>query len=291
MEWTNRYLDQREHPAGESPRTAEEAVASLVAGNKRFAALRSGLADGVNSEAERRQLESLAETVAKVGTVETQAPFCVVLGCSDARVPAEIIFDTGPNRLFVVRLAGNILGDECVGSIEFAASAFEKSVRVVAVLGHTSCGAVTAAASSYLNPKNYGEIAFSRALRAVVNQCLVAVRSAALSLEQVWGADIVADPGFPAALTELAVYLNAGINAYQIARELGDHGPPVVFGVYDLATSVVGVPDASGELAPKLSPAPARSEQLVELGLVLARSRAIAENFKGRVRVKGEAGN
>ncbi len=74
---------------------------------------------------------------------ESQRPFAVVLGCSDSRTPVEILFDEGFGDLFVVRVAGNIVAPSIVGSIEFAVSHF--GTRLVVVMGHTRCGAVTAA--------------------------------------------------------------------------------------------------------------------------------------------------
>jgi carbonic anhydrase len=71
-----------------------------------------------------------------------QEPFAIILGCSDARVPAEIVFDQGLGDLFVIRVAGNIVAPSQVGSVEFAASRF--GTPLVVVLGHTDCGAVMA---------------------------------------------------------------------------------------------------------------------------------------------------
>ena len=68
------------------------------------------------------------------------APFAVVVGCSDARVPTEMIFGQGFNDLFVIRVAGNVLGDVCLGSIDFAVNALSESVKVVVMLGHSGTG-------------------------------------------------------------------------------------------------------------------------------------------------------
>src|SRR5262245_24902604 len=73
---------------------------------------------------------------------QAQNPFAIVLGCSDSRTPVEIVFDQGFGDLFVVRIAGNIVAPSVVGSIEFAASQF--GTRLVVVLGHSRCGAITA---------------------------------------------------------------------------------------------------------------------------------------------------
>jgi len=108
---------------------AAEALERLREGNRRFASGKS--VHGARPSRERRN-----ELVAG------QAPFAIVLGCSDSRVPAEIVFDQGLGDLFVVRVAGNIVAPSQIGSVEFAAERF--GTRLVAVLGHSSCGAVVA---------------------------------------------------------------------------------------------------------------------------------------------------
>src|SRR6185436_8737287 len=109
--------------------TADEALARLVAGNGRF--LR-GEARGVG-----------LATTAIPELAKGQAPFATVLGCSDARVPPEWIFDAGLGELFVVRVAGNVLSPEVAGSLQYAGSYLQTPLFVV--LGHEGCGAVAAA--------------------------------------------------------------------------------------------------------------------------------------------------
>ncbi|MDH3217531.1 MAG: carbonic anhydrase, partial [Candidatus Krumholzibacteria bacterium] len=82
--------------------------------------------------------------------VKEQLPFAIVLGCSDSRVPAEIVFDQGLGHLFVVRVAGNIVAPSQVGSVEFAASRF--GTRLVVVLGHSQCGAILATVEQLQQP-------------------------------------------------------------------------------------------------------------------------------------------
>ncbi len=82
--------------------------------------------------------------------VAGQAPYAVILGCSDSRVPAEIVFDQGLGDLFVVRVAGNICAPSQIASVEFAAQEF--GARLVVVLGHTRCGAVMATLDALKNP-------------------------------------------------------------------------------------------------------------------------------------------
>lgn len=109
--------------------TAGEALRRLQEGNARFAA-------NVPSLDVRMGLAQRADHV------HAQEPFAIILGCSDSRVPAEIVFDQGLGDLFVIRVAGNIVAPSQVGSVEFAAAQF--GTRLVVVMGHTGCGAVQA---------------------------------------------------------------------------------------------------------------------------------------------------
>lgn len=108
---------------------AVEALQRLREGNRRYASDRGG-GLALHSHARRTEL------------VEGQAPFAIILGCSDSRVPAELVFAQGLGDLFVIRVAGNIVAPSQVGSIEFAAERFGS--RLVVVLGHSGCGAVEA---------------------------------------------------------------------------------------------------------------------------------------------------
>ena len=109
--------------------SAREALERLREGNRRFVADVSSH-DTPTSQARRRELAA------------GQEPFAIILGCSDSRVPAEIVFDQGLGDLFVIRVAGNIVAPSQVGSVEFAAARF--GTRLVVVLGHSSCGAILA---------------------------------------------------------------------------------------------------------------------------------------------------
>jgi carbonic anhydrase len=109
--------------------SAQEALERLREGNRRFASDVSSR-DMLMSPTRRRMLMS------------GQEPFAIILGCSDSRVPAEIVFDQGLGDLFVIRVAGNIVAPSQVGSVEFAAARY--ATRLVVVLGHSQCGAVLA---------------------------------------------------------------------------------------------------------------------------------------------------
>ena len=107
----------------------QEALDRLQKGNERFVSVDQG-GDSRVSAVQRRALPA------------EQAPFAIILGCSDSRVPAEIVFDQGLGDLFVIRVAGNIVAPSQVGSVEFAVERY--ATRLVVVLGHSQCGAVIA---------------------------------------------------------------------------------------------------------------------------------------------------
>src|SRR5580704_7570348 len=107
------------------------------------------------------------------GAALDQQPFATVLGCSDARVPIESIFDQSFNEMFVVRVAGNVLGTEGLGSFDYAVRNLGHSLKALVVLGHTGCGAVTAAVDTYLAPTEYAGIAFTHALRSLVDRVMI----------------------------------------------------------------------------------------------------------------------
>jgi carbonic anhydrase len=94
----------------------------------------------------------------------SQEPFAIILGCSDSRVPAEIVFDQGLGDLFVIRVAGNMVAPSQVGSVEFAAARF--GARLVVVLGHSNCGAIRATIDELQQPAEEQ----SRNLRSIVDR-------------------------------------------------------------------------------------------------------------------------
>ena len=131
--------------------SAREALERLREGNRRFArGVRNS--DLLVSEARRSELAA------------GQQPFAIILGCSDSRVPAEIVFDQGLGDLFVIRVAGNIVASSQIGSVEFAAEQFGTSL--VVVLGHSRCGAILATLEDLMRPREPQ----SRNLHAIVDR-------------------------------------------------------------------------------------------------------------------------
>src|SRR5262245_42512977 len=119
--------------------SADEALARLVAGNKRFVHGKARLA-GLS----RKKLADLTKG---------QQPFATILGCSDSRVPPEWVFDAGLGDLFVVRVAGNVLSPEVAGSLQYAGAHLQTPLFVV--LGHEGCGAISAALASRHEGKRF----------------------------------------------------------------------------------------------------------------------------------------
>lgn len=126
------------------------ALQRLKDGNANFVARTAGAPDADHSPREMR-------------LPQEQMPFAIILGCSDARVPAEIVFDQGPGDLFVIRVAGNIVAPSQLGSIEFAVTNF--ATRLVVVLGHSRCGAVDATIKALRAPQQ----ATSKNLKTIVS--------------------------------------------------------------------------------------------------------------------------
>jgi carbonic anhydrase len=172
--------------------SAREALQRLRDGNSRFVAqLRSGEA----STTRRNELP--------VG----QAPFAAILGCSDSRVPVEIVFDQGLGDLFVIRVAGNIVAPSQVGSVEFAAERF--GTRLVVVLGHSQCGAIQTTLEELQRPTEMQ----SRNLRSIVDR----IRP---SVEELLETDFRHDPR---GLVEHAVRANVRASANHLR-----HGSPLI---------------------------------------------------------------
>jgi len=173
---------------------AREALARLQEGNRRFALHERG-SDPFLSHT------PLAELAAR------QNPFAIILGCSDSRVPAEIVFDQGLGDLFVIRVAGNIVAPSQVGSVEFAAARF--GTRLVVVLGHTQCGAILATLEELQQPTENQ----SRNIQAIVDR----VRP---SVEALLATDLAMDP---AELVQQAVRANIQASVDHLR-----HGSPVL---------------------------------------------------------------
>jgi carbonic anhydrase len=203
---------------------AREALARLREGNRRF------VSDALPSDADVSQRRRMQLTT-------SQEPFAIILGCADSRVPAEIVFDQGLGDLFVVRVAGNIVAPSLVGSVEFAAALF--NTRLVVVLGHSQCGAITATLEELRRTRETQ----SPNLRSIVDR----VRP---SVEALLQTDVARDP---AALVRQAVRANIRASANHLRHGsaileqlIAEDGLLVVGAEYSLETGLVdffdGVP-------------------------------------------------
>src|SRR5213594_2866972 len=138
--------------------SAVDALARLRDGNQRFVK-------------DQTTAPSLSSQARRAALIAGQEPFAIVLGCSDSRVPAELVFDQGLGDLFVIRVAGNTVAPSQVGSVEFAASRF--GTRLVVVMGHSQCGVVTATLEEALGRGGTE----SRSLRSIVDRVRPSIES------------------------------------------------------------------------------------------------------------------
>lgn len=203
---------------------AREALDRLRDGNLRFAANVRG-SDAFVSHTRRAELAA------------GQQPFAIILGCSDSRVPAEIVFDQGLGDLFVIRVAGNIVAPSQVGSVEFAAARF--GTRLVVVLGHSQCGAILATLDELRAPTENQ----SRNLRSIVDRIRPSVDGLLTGFRQ--DTDALVEQAVRANIRASVNHLRHGS---QLLEELiQDAGLLVVGAEYSLETGVVdffdGAPD------------------------------------------------
>lgn len=281
MDLVYRY-DPFQPLAHKVPSNFDEAIENMRLGNERFVTFVRHMQRATMGQSIDKQIIipvnpiSLGLPLWSGGTV-AQSPFGLVLGCADARVPVEQVFDQAFNSLFVIRIAGNVLGTECMASVDFAARSFSNSLKFITVLGHTMCGAVSAAVDTYLRPNDYSEIACTYALRSLVDRLQIAVRGAANALQALTDANIVQHANYRAALIETAVYLNAAITAFDLRRELRvlEKAPcQVMFGAFDLDSQLVrGLPNLPevAEKSPLMLPAPQTAEEFVGLSASIAK--------------------
>ena len=201
------------------PETAEQALEMLKQGNARFV----------------ENLQNPQSTLlASNALTHVHEPFAIILGCSDARVPAEIVFDQGLGDLFVIRVAGNVVAPSQIGSVEFASEKF--GTKLVVVLGHSHCGAVTACVETLINPDQQ----FSPNLRSIVDR----IRPSVYNLHEIYtanGQDIDAQElinrGIKANVRMSVTQLKHGS---RILEDAVNNGSLIIVGaVYDLDTGKV----------------------------------------------------
>src|SRR5262245_10663223 len=211
-------------------------------------------------------------------TVPTQRPYAAVLGCSDARVPVELIFNEGPNDLFIIRVAGNSLGTEVLGSLKFAVDHLSDNLKLIVVLGHSGCGALTTAVDVFLNPIGYVSLAGKHSLLYVLDALLIVVQACAKKIHAAYGPDILRHPAYRRALIEASIVTHAALSAFSIQQEFqtGRTGLQVVYGVYLLETRHVWAPYMSELKGSGLTPAPHDAAEFIALGDAILHSDRIA---------------
>jgi carbonic anhydrase len=270
-------------PAGTArprPADAEAARSRLNDGNRAFATLPEGLA---GEDAIARRVVDMDPCDLGLGaegpTAPSQRPYAAVIGCSDARVPVELIFNEGPNDLFVIRIAGNGLGGDVLGSLKYAIQHLSGSLRLVVVLAHSGCGAMTAAVDVFLKPAGYLTLTNEHALRGLLDRKLIVVQTCAKFLATMLGPEVAERPRYREALIEMAIAFNAALVAHTVQKEI-DSGTPsgvrAVYGVYLLPTREVwSLAAVDGDQA-GLSDPPVDQAGFVALGGTLLRSERIA---------------
>jgi carbonic anhydrase len=197
--------------------SAREALTRLREGNLRFTSRVNG-SDSLAAQGRRMEL------------TQAQAPFAIILGCSDSRVPAELVFDQGLGDLFVIRVAGNIVAPSQIGSIEFAAERF--GTRLVVVLGHTQCGAIIATIEELLQPAERQ----SRNLRAIVDRVSPSIRCL-LDTDLKHDRDALISHGVRANIRASVAHLRHGSDVLE--QLMTDAGLLIVGAEYSLETGAV----------------------------------------------------
>jgi carbonic anhydrase len=206
--------------------SAREALDRLREGNLRF-------------EAHEPLRHPLASPERRLELAAGQEPFAIILGCSDSRVPAEIVFDQGLGDLFVIRVAGNIVAPSQVASVEFAAERF--GTRLVVVLGHSQCGVILATLEELRRPRNE----WSRNLGSIVGRIRPSIE-ALLGTELAARPDALVHEAVRANIRASAEHLRSGSEILEslITRD----GLLVVGAEYSLETGIVdffdGAPSA-----------------------------------------------
>lgn len=203
---------------------ARESLERLLEGNRRFTS-------------DVRSLDTMLSPTRRAELASGQQPHAIILGCSDSRVPAELVFDQGLGDLFVIRVAGNIVAPSQVGSVEFAAAQF--GTRLVVVLGHSRCGAVVATVNELRQPVENQ----SPNIRSIVDRVRPSVE-ALMATELKHDTDALVQQAVRANVRASVDHLRHG--SALLERMIAEEGLLVVGAEYSLDTGVVdffeGVP-------------------------------------------------
>jgi len=279
VEITYRYEDTAAPPRAR-PADAEEARERLDAGSRAIAGLLDDLQGGFGTAQRIIRVDPRDLGLAPGDhSAPRQRPYAAVLGCSDARVPIELIFNEGPNDLFVVRVAGNGLGAEVLGSLKYAIDHLGDSLKIFVVLGHSGCGAVSAAVDIFLDPQNYLALAGKHSLRGILDRAILVVQAVAKRMATTHGADVTRRPRYREALIEAAIAANAALAAYTLQHEIGSADPNGIraaYGVYLLGEHRVWAPRSDSVECGGLAYPPSDPAAFARFGDAVAASERIA---------------
>jgi carbonic anhydrase len=232
------------------PRDWEHAASELRQGNEKIARFyhccRTGEVAARPTTVAMSRFEVELEPKGDDGFPQ-QLPFAVLVGCSDARVPAEILFGQSFNDIFNIRVAGNVLAPECAGSLIYALKHFVpegpgknlRGLKLVVALGHRGCGAVKTAVNAYRQDVTGGSIPNDPVGQILKRIFSPAVTVGARAIDTIFGAGTSLDEHYHLLLVELVVYLNAAWLAHDLREWVVLQGEEaatkvgVVFGVYD----------------------------------------------------------
>jgi len=268
------------------PSDTDDAVLRLNDGNRTFAELLNSVTEGGGPIRRIVEVDPGDLGLLPGASAPSQRPYAAVLGCSDARVPLELIFNEGPNDLFVVRVAGNGLGSDVLGSLRYAVEHLGDSLKLVVVLGHSGCGAVSAAVDVFLNPGEYLSFVDRHSLREVLDRLLVVVRASARKLEAAFGPRVSQRKGYRHALIEASIVTNAALGAYWVQQEITAQSPlRAVYGVYLLETRKVWTPRLGYPEGDGLAAAPQDTAAFQELGNATVQSSRLMALLDDRTEV------
>jgi carbonic anhydrase len=284
VELVYRYGSPHAHTRQQPP-DAASARARLNGGNRAFAALLDHFDETGGPARSIVDLDPRDVGLDAGGHhAPAQHPFAAILGCSDARAPIELLFGEGPNELFVVRGAGNGLGADSLGSLSYAVDNLGESLRLIVVLGHSGCGALTAAVDALLEPNRYLSMASDFALRSIVDRSLPVVDASARHLAQAYGVDAATSAGYRRALIETSIAANAALAAHwarRYFRRAEARGVQAAYGVYLLETREIWSPPFGPGSTSGLGEPPKDAAGLADLSTAMVRSDRIAQLLEG----------
>ncbi len=183
----------------------------------------------------------------------------------------------------MVRVAGNGLGGEVLGSLRYAIDHLRDSLRLVVVLGHSGCGAISAAVNVFLEPAGYLALATDHTLREVLDRQLIVVQTSARKLANTFGPDVTLNPQYREALIETSIVTNAALAAHTVQQQLESLGARdlrAFYGIYLLGSREVWAPADVAGRSIGLAEAPRDLAAFIRLGDAIVRSDRIASLLK-----------